>query len=188
MWQINSHLDLDGPGEVGHVDVEGDVVVKPEVELLTGEAVSVLLNVGPGYDGHLLAWDGPGWWEDRQIREWLRRSKLYRRTREETDTIKRSVFQLSGGQREQRVILFYRVCSPKFSFIVENRENVNSLWSATVLLVFSEKRHHDQVLSEVNESMLETESTNIWQQMSWRRCVISWWGQVKEKIINQQDG
>lgn len=58
--ETNWYLDLDGPGEVGHVDVEGDVVVKPEVELLTGEAVAVLLDVGPRYDGHLLARDGPG--------------------------------------------------------------------------------------------------------------------------------
>lgn len=47
-------LDLDWPAEVGHVDVEGDVVVESEVELLAGKAVSVLLDVGPGYDGHLL--------------------------------------------------------------------------------------------------------------------------------------
>lgn len=53
-------LDLDRPAEVGHVDVEGDVVVESEVELLEGEAVAVLLDVGPGDDGHLLPRDGSG--------------------------------------------------------------------------------------------------------------------------------
>lgn len=53
-----AHLDLDGPAEVGHVDVEGDVVVESEIKLLTGETVSVLLDVGPRYDGHFLTRDG----------------------------------------------------------------------------------------------------------------------------------
>lgn len=55
------YLNLDWPAEVSHVNVEGDVVVKSEVELLAREAVAVLLNVGPGYDWHLFAWDRPGW-------------------------------------------------------------------------------------------------------------------------------
>lgn len=55
-----AHLDLVRPAEVGHVDVEGDVVVEAEVELLTGETVPVLLDVGPRYDGHLLPRDGAG--------------------------------------------------------------------------------------------------------------------------------
>lgn len=46
-------LDLDWPAEVGHVDIEGDVVVKSEVELFEGEAVTVLLDVGPRDDWHL---------------------------------------------------------------------------------------------------------------------------------------
>lgn len=50
-----SYLDFDWPAEVGHIDVEGDIVVKSEVELLAREAVAVLLNVGPGYDWHLFA-------------------------------------------------------------------------------------------------------------------------------------
>lgn len=50
-----SNLDLDWPAEVGHIDVEGDVVVKSEVELFTRETVTVLLDVGPRYDGHLFA-------------------------------------------------------------------------------------------------------------------------------------
>lgn len=56
-----SHLDLDRPAEVGDVHVEGDVVVAAEVELLTGEAVAVLLNVASEDDGHLLTGDGAGW-------------------------------------------------------------------------------------------------------------------------------
>lgn len=32
---FSSYLDLDWPAEVGHVDVKGDVVVKPEVKLFT---------------------------------------------------------------------------------------------------------------------------------------------------------
>ena len=35
-------------------------MVKPEVELLTGEAVSVLPDVGPSDDGHLFTGDGAG--------------------------------------------------------------------------------------------------------------------------------
>ena len=54
----SSYLDLDWPAEVGHVHVEGDVVMEPEVELFTGETVSVLFDVGPRYDGHLLTGDG----------------------------------------------------------------------------------------------------------------------------------
>lgn len=50
-----SYLDLDWPAEVCHINIEGDIVVKSEVELLTREAVAVLLDVGPGYDRHLLA-------------------------------------------------------------------------------------------------------------------------------------
>ena len=57
---VPTHLDLDRPAEVGDIDVEGDVVVVSEVELLTGEAVAVLLDVAPGHDGHLLAGNGPG--------------------------------------------------------------------------------------------------------------------------------
>lgn len=52
------HLDLDRPAEVGHVHIEGDVVVKLEVELFAGETVTVLVDVGPRDDGHLLAGDG----------------------------------------------------------------------------------------------------------------------------------
>lgn len=35
-------------------------MVESEVELLTREAVTVLFDVGPRYDGHLLARDGAG--------------------------------------------------------------------------------------------------------------------------------
>lgn len=59
-------LDLDWPTEVGHVDIEGDVVVNPEVKLFTGKAVTVLLNVGPGYDRHLLPRDGASCRRDRE--------------------------------------------------------------------------------------------------------------------------
>lgn len=38
----------------------------PEVKLLAGEAVTVLLDVGPGYDGHLLPGDGAGCRTNRQ--------------------------------------------------------------------------------------------------------------------------
>lgn len=41
-------------------------MVDPEVKLLTGEAVAVLLDVGPGYDGHLLPRDGAGCRTDTQ--------------------------------------------------------------------------------------------------------------------------
>lgn len=41
-------------------------MVEPEVELLTGEAVAVLFDVGPGDDGHLLPGDGAGCRTDRQ--------------------------------------------------------------------------------------------------------------------------
>lgn len=56
-----SYLDFDWPAEVSHINVECDIVVKSEVELLAREAVTVLLNVGPGYDWHLFARDRPGW-------------------------------------------------------------------------------------------------------------------------------
>lgn len=52
------YLDLDGPWEVTDVDVKGDVWVAPEGELLTGEAVPVLLDVAFGHDGHLLPGNG----------------------------------------------------------------------------------------------------------------------------------
>lgn len=41
-------------------------MVDPEVKLLAGEAVAVLFDVGPGYDGHLLAGDGASCRTDRQ--------------------------------------------------------------------------------------------------------------------------
>ena len=50
-----AYLYFNGPGEVADVDVEGDVGVAPEGELLTGEAVSVLLDIGLGDDGDLLS-------------------------------------------------------------------------------------------------------------------------------------
>lgn len=64
-----SYLDLDWPAEVGHIDIEGDVVVKSEVKLFTGEAVSVLLDIGPGYDGHLFAWDGTSCEKEKTVIE-----------------------------------------------------------------------------------------------------------------------
>ena len=48
-----SYLDLDWPGEVADIDIEGGVGVEAEVEFLTGETVSVFLNVGPGHNVHL---------------------------------------------------------------------------------------------------------------------------------------
>lgn len=49
---INSpHLDLDGPREVTDVDIKGDIGVASEGEPLTGETVSVLLDVSFGHDG-----------------------------------------------------------------------------------------------------------------------------------------
>lgn len=42
-------------------------MVDPEVKLLAGEAVAVLLDVGPGYDGHLLTGDGTGCRTDREM-------------------------------------------------------------------------------------------------------------------------
>ena len=48
------YLDLDWPGEVADVDVEGDVGVGPEGELLTGEAFPELLDVVLGHAVHLL--------------------------------------------------------------------------------------------------------------------------------------
>lgn len=51
---MQPYLDLDWPAEVGHIHVEGDVVVKSEVKLFTQETVTVLFNVHPRYDGHLL--------------------------------------------------------------------------------------------------------------------------------------
>lgn len=55
---FSSYLNLDGPAEVGHVDVEGDVVMISEVKLFAGETVSVLLDVGSRYDRHLFTRDG----------------------------------------------------------------------------------------------------------------------------------
>ena len=53
------YLDLDWPGEVADVDVEGDVGVGPEGELLTGEAFPELLDVVLGHNVHLLPRYGP---------------------------------------------------------------------------------------------------------------------------------
>lgn len=53
------YLDLDWPAEVCHVNIEGDVVVKAEVEFLTREAVVVLFDAGPCCNWHLFSRDGP---------------------------------------------------------------------------------------------------------------------------------
>lgn len=50
----DTHLNLDGPGEVADVDEEGDVGAVAEVKVLVGEAVPELLDVAPGDDGDLL--------------------------------------------------------------------------------------------------------------------------------------
>lgn len=147
--KTNSYLDLDGPGEVGHVDVEGDVVVQPEVELLTGEAVAVLLDVGPRYDGHLLAWDGPSCRRTDldKVWQWVRRGKLYRtqKTTTQSSVQRPPARRRAKGHRVMRLLSFF---SQTF-FIVEN---VNS----SLCLETS-----PQVLSEVNESMWERESTQL---------------------------
>ena len=44
-------------------------MVKPEVELLTGEAVPVLPDVGPSDDGHLFTGDGAGCERQRDVGE-----------------------------------------------------------------------------------------------------------------------
>ena len=59
------YLDLDGPWEVADIDIEGDVWVASEGELLTGETVSVFLDVGFGHDGHLFSRNGSGCWGKR---------------------------------------------------------------------------------------------------------------------------
>lgn len=56
------YLDLDGPREVTDVHVKGNIGVASEGELLTGETVSVFLDVGFRHDGHLLPRDGPSCW------------------------------------------------------------------------------------------------------------------------------
>lgn len=58
------YLDLDRPGEVADVYVEGDVGVASEGEFLTGETVSVLLYVGFGNNVHLLTRDGSSCWRE----------------------------------------------------------------------------------------------------------------------------
>lgn len=59
--EAQTHLDLDGPGEVADVDEEGDVGVVAEVKVLVGEALLELLDVAPGDDGDLLPGLGAGW-------------------------------------------------------------------------------------------------------------------------------
>lgn len=56
------YLDLDGPWEVTDVDIKGNIGVASKGELLTGETVSVFLDVGFRHDGHLLPWDGSSCW------------------------------------------------------------------------------------------------------------------------------
>jgi len=58
LHELSVYLDLDGPWEVTDVDVKGNIWVAPEGELLTGEAVSVFLDVRFGHDGHLLSRNG----------------------------------------------------------------------------------------------------------------------------------
>ena len=62
-WGLGAgaHLYLDGPGEVGDVDEEGDVGVVAEVKVLVGEALLELLDVDPVDDGDLLPTLGPSW-------------------------------------------------------------------------------------------------------------------------------
>lgn len=56
------YLDLDGPWEITDIDIEGDIGVASEGELLTGEAVFVLLDVSLGHDGYFLSRDGSSCW------------------------------------------------------------------------------------------------------------------------------
>lgn len=56
------YLDLDGPREVTDVHIESNIGVASEGKLLTGEAVSVFLDVGFRHDGHLLPRDGSSCW------------------------------------------------------------------------------------------------------------------------------
>lgn len=69
---MQPYLDLDWPAEVGHIHVEGDVVVKSEVKLFTRETVTVLFNVHPRYDGHLLTWDGSSCEEQKKVKKQIR--------------------------------------------------------------------------------------------------------------------
>lgn len=59
--EVQTNLNLDGPGEVADVDKEGDVGVVAEVEVLVGEALLELLDVAPGDDGDLLPGLSAGW-------------------------------------------------------------------------------------------------------------------------------
>lgn len=52
------YLYFNRPREVADVDVEGDVGIAAEAELLAGEAVPVLLNVGLGHNGNFFSRDG----------------------------------------------------------------------------------------------------------------------------------
>lgn len=54
----DTYLYFNWPREVADVDVEGDVGIAAEAELLAGEAVPVLFNVGLGHDGDFFSRDG----------------------------------------------------------------------------------------------------------------------------------
>lgn len=54
----DQYLYFNRPREVADVDVEGDVGIAAEAELLTGEAVPVLFNVGLGHNGDFFSRDG----------------------------------------------------------------------------------------------------------------------------------
>lgn len=52
------YLYFNRPREVADVDVESDVRIAAEAELLTGEAVSVLFNVGLGHNRDFFSRNG----------------------------------------------------------------------------------------------------------------------------------
>lgn len=56
------YLDLDGPWEITDVDIKGDIGVASKGELLTGETVSVFLDVSFGHDRYFLSRDGSSCW------------------------------------------------------------------------------------------------------------------------------
>lgn len=58
----SAYLDLDRPWEVTDVDIKGNIGVASKGELLTGETVSVFLDVSFGHNGHLLSRDGSSCW------------------------------------------------------------------------------------------------------------------------------
>lgn len=59
------YLYFNRPREVADVDIEGDVGIAAEAELLAGEAVPVLFNVGLGHNGDLFSRDGACCWVNK---------------------------------------------------------------------------------------------------------------------------